>query len=42
MRGLVYMGVLLTMKLSSKFTFDYKYIINGLQINDERSLPSWF
>jgi hypothetical protein len=30
-RALVYMGVLLIMKLSSEFTFDYKYIINGFR-----------
>ena len=29
------MGVLLIMKLSSKFTFDYKYIINGFQYHNE-------
>ena len=29
------MGVLLIMRLSSKFTFDYKYIINGFQHNNE-------
>ena len=29
------MGVLLIMKLSSKFTFDYKYIINGFQHHNE-------
>ena len=35
MRSLVYTGVLLIIKLSSKFTFDYKYIINGFQIHNE-------
>jgi len=29
------MEVLLMMKPSSKFTFDYKYIINGFQIHNE-------
>ena len=29
------MGVLLIMKLSSKFTFDYKYIVNGFQHHNE-------
>ena len=29
------MGVLLIMKPSSKFTFDYKYIINGFQDHNE-------
>ena len=35
MRALVFMGVLLIMKLSSEFTFDYKYIINGFQHHNE-------
>ncbi|MBA7629915.1 hypothetical protein ES703_37422 [subsurface metagenome] len=29
------MGIPLIVKLSSKFTFDYKYIINGFQHHNE-------
>ena len=35
MRALVYMGILLIMRLSSKFTFDYKYILNGFRHHNE-------